>query len=1280
MCKEARDPGIQTVGTPRCGVPARASAGGKRHGAWHALCNVAPLDAARTARRAVSTRNSDASALRALPFPALLLGALFLLLISFSAQAIILWSDLGETHVSENGPGTDILGGAVREDDASTNTLYFKLRVNPGSDASTEKYYAAFQLFEGDMERLGIGNSLEAWGYSAFNTLDKGESNTIAGDVDLHSSRPQFTGQGSFFPYELPHRGIEATIVFKVQYVRGGDDRVTVWLNPDLAPGATEAGQLESLTTHFRARAGFDQVRLRHGGSGSGWTFSDMAIATSFADFVRSGGDAGPAGGAGRVTFQSWQREQGLPQNSVRALLQTRDGYLWVGSDDGVARFDGMRFVSFGIPEGLASVRVNTLFEDLRGALWIGTAGSGLVRIQDNLVTTFTMRDGLLSDNVTALTQDGEGRLWVGTDAGLGMLLEGRFFSAAADAGMFRGKPVSALFKDRHGVIWIAAGELGVFQYLDGTFLPVKGRSVDELLQDPHCLLVDRAGRVWVGAGDDYVLCRDGGDWREYRLPRHLARPYVTALAEQPDGTVWAGSVSEGLFQFRDGKLYPVNASAGLSDNFVQSLLVDREGNLWIGTAAGLNRLRHSNLSVYGQNAGAVLGLAEVSPGITWVGKPSDGVYVWDERSFSPLDLPGLARPFLQVNCLLTNAAGCWVGTAHGLLQFTNPFAKSLEPLEALEGQNVIALAREIHGGLWVGTHEGMLWLNRDDGAWEQEGQLAMRRPISAIAQNSDGTLWIGTEGDGLYQFKEGVKFHFDKGARLLSGLIRTLYLDAQGTLWIGTAGGGLSRLRGGRIDNFTTHEGLPDNTISQILEDDRGRLWLGSNRGLASVAKRDLDLVIGGKIAVVYPQVYGRVDGMFAEECSSGFFPAGLKLDSGLLAFSTLKGIVVADPRPRSADVLPPVVVLEDVLVDGNHSLETRAISPPGGVEMRPAGAVEPQVLRIPAGKHRIDFQYTGLSFNAPERVRFRYQLKGFDPDWVDNKTDRKATYSYIPPGEYLFRVSACNSDGVWNDEGAVIKVVVDRHFWQAPWFIISCGLGLLGVVGGAVRLVEKRKIQRRLEHLEQERALARERARIAQDLHDDLGSSLARISLLSGLARADRHHSAQVEAHVEKIALSADETVRALEEIVWAVRPGSDTLQSLVEYIAHFANEYFTEATVRCRLNLPHDLPARPIPPEMRHNIFLIVKEALTNVLRHASAREVLVEAKLTGDSLEIVVQDDGQGFDAQGSRKERRNGLGNMQRRAEAMNGALSLESGPGKGTRLRLVVTLPAASAV
>ena len=1212
--------------------------------------------------------------------------ALSLALIAAPARAVTLWSDSGATLVHDTGAGRDILEGAVKRDDSSRDTLYFKFHINPLSDAATEEYFAAFELYEGDAERLGIGNALKAWAYSAFFNLDETGDSGKASYVDLHSSKPEPVGAASSANYEVPRRGTERTIVFKVQYVAGGDDLVTVWLNPDLGPGANEVYQPESLTTRFNANASFDELRLRHGGGGGGWTFGDLAIATSFSDFAdtssaKPGGEP-PGLAALSFKFQTWQREQGLPHKSIRALAQTRDGYLWTGSEDGLARFDGVRFVTFDRQDGWQPGAVSALYGDSHGALWIGTAERGLTRLQAGRFTTFTTHEGVPAGAITALAEDGEGQLWVGAESGLAVWREGRFVRLTALTAL-DDKPITTLFKDREGNLWIGVRGAGVFRFRSGQLIPLADASVKDLLQDPLCLLVDQGGRIWIGAGDDFVLCRDGDQWRRYRIPRHSDRRYVSALAEEPDGTVWAGSVGEGLFQFKSGKLTAINASSGLSDNLVASLLVDREGKLWVGTDSGLNRLQRKSLFVFSQEEGlghgTVLGLAEVVPGVVWAAKPGDGLYRWEGRTFSRLNAAGLPPRDPQVSGLLVARDGsCWVACARGLLRFKDPQAVADESrLMGLTNLTVIALAEDLEGGIWAGTREGELW-RLGQGQWAQKTNVWQNHAVTALVPDKDGSMWIGTEGKGIYRIRQDVRVHFDRGAGLLSDSIRTLYLAADGSLWIGTAGGGLSRLKNGRINTFTTREGLPDNTISQILKDDAGRLWLGGSRGIACINARELDELTNGAITNLHPQVYGRTDGLPAEECASGFFPAGLKTKSGLLWFSTLKGIAVADPRHHPTKALAPTVVLEEVLVDGVPMRELALDRP--RADSQDHGESGSETLRIKPGRHRFELQYTGLSFDALDQMRFRYRLEGLDSDWVEAGTRRTAFYNYVPPGDYRFRVIACNGNGVWNETGAGLALTVSPYFWQKGWVIVLAAVGLLVSVGGTVRIVEKRKSQRRLERLEQERALERERTRIAQDLHDEMGAKLCRISFLSEHARRSDGTSVEVQQQIDSISDASREVLHSLDEIVWAVNPKNDSLEHLVSYLGQYAQDYFQMTGIECELDIAPQFPAHPLSSQVRHHLFLAAHEAFTNILKHSGATRAKVTMSCRDASFELTVVDNGRGFDPAARKSgsagatDSGNGLRNMRQRLADIGGRCEIKSHPGQGATIHFILTL------
>jgi ligand-binding sensor domain-containing protein/signal transduction histidine kinase len=1209
----------------------------------------------------------------------LVLGLAVLLMLAGadSSRAVLLWSDLGSTQVHETGLGNDILKGALQRNDSSTDKLYFKFHVDPESDASTEPYFAAFQLFEENREQLAVGNALEAFAYSVFGTAETGPSNQLVKYIDLNSSYPEPSGIGTFHTYELVHAGIERTIIFKVQYVAGGDDVVTLWLDPDLRPGATEESQLPSLTTQFRARASFDQIRLRHGGGGDGWSFSEMAVATSFNDFVNTSGSG--ARGETAFTFRSWQREQGLPENYVRTVAQTSDGYIWVGTDEGVSRFDGVNFFSLGPQEGFQGGPIQTLFGDSHGGLWIGSVNDGLSCWRGGKLSRFTVNDGLPSHSITALAEDRSGRIWVGTQNGLMTCQNGRL-AALPGAEIFSGKSVTTISRDPKGTMWVGITGAGVFSYQGSQFVPLQDPALDSLLQDPHCLLVDHQGRIWIGAGDSFVLCRDGDQWRRFGMPRHLAVHYISTLAEAPDGTVWAGSVGEGLFEFKSGKLMAVNASSGLSDNLVEALLVDQEGKLWIGTHGGLNRLYLKKVSVLSHNEGLdygiVQGLTEVRPGLIWAAQPN-GVYQWDGRIFRRLMLNGLPPQEPSVGALLTVRDGsCWVAGARGLLHFMNPMQAEQEGGEpALTNLNVNALAEDGSGGIWAGTRKGELW-HFSGGIWKAQTNCPQGQAITAIVSGGNGELWIGTEGDGLY--RAGAQNRFEKVSGLSSGWIRTLFLDSRGTLWIGTTGGGLSRLQdNGSIATYTMREGLLDNTISQILEDDSGNLWLGGDRGIIRVKKTDLDDLSAHKIPAVYPQIYGRTDGMLSEECVSGFFPAGLRTKTGLLYFPTLKGVVRVDSH-HILNSPAPAVVLEQSLVDGLPLTPEPARD--GGTIHGETPDNSTESFRLNPGKHTLEFRYTGLSYDAPERVRFRYRLDRLNSAWMEAGTRRDAFYSFVPPGTYHFQVIACNGDGVWNQAGAGVELQVLPHFWETWWFIGS-GILAASILGaGSIRVIEKRRVRRRLQFLEQERALERERTRIAQDLHDIMGAKLCRISFLSEQAR--RRESVPVELQEEIRSMSDDsrEVLRSLDEIVWAVNPQKDTLDHLASYIGQYAQEYFSKTGIECQLGVPAQMPVRPLSSQTRHHLFLAVHEALTNILKHSGATRAKITMICRATEFEIEVSDNGNGFDpvasgtgSPGSTAGFCNGLENMRRRLTEVGGHFLLESKAGRGTTIRFILS-------
>jgi ligand-binding sensor domain-containing protein/signal transduction histidine kinase len=976
-----------------------------------------------------------------------------------------------------------------------------------------------------------------------------------------------------------------------------------------------------------------------------------------------------PVDSSGPFLVRSWQTEQGLPHNMVLAVTQTRDGYLWLGTAHGLARFDGVNCRVFGLQDGLGGLEISALLEDSRGALWIGTVGGGLSRYFHGAIETFTAKDGLAGDSINALLEDTGGNLWVGTTTGLSRRRDGKFQPVAA---RFDSIYVRALAKDQDGTIWLATLRDGLVRFQDEKFATVSGPPEFKTIS-AYDLLVDNRNRLWASLPNGIVLCRENEKWIRYGAEAGLPPVFINKLAQTADGTLWAGSLDEGLYYLKDGRFTALHKSDGLSDDAICSLFVDPQQNIWAGTrAGGLNRLSPKKLWVCRvlDNASERLPicLAQTRDGKLWVGAAGRGIYQWNAGRFEQfLHEPPMSGHLFVGALLGADDGSLWWGAGPALFQWKDGTVLSDYGQEAwLRGDRILSLCEDRAGGMWIGTYNGQLRLL-------QQGQFTAvnglsGKPVTALAQAADGTLWIGSLGDGLGRLQNGKLSTFTIQDGLRSNLIRSLYLDSEGTLWIGTVSGGLARWAHGRLTSFTSEQGLIDDTILQILEAEDGNLWLGCNRGICRVSKKSLDDLAEGKTTSVHPLAFGSPEGMISEQCE-GNFAAGLQARDGRLLFSTAKGIVIIDPRQQTNNAVQPAVLMEDILVDGQVKNDLfRTLDPAGRAEI-PA---------LPAGRHSLEFHYTGLNFSAPEKIQFRYRLEGLDADWAEAGAGRVARYPYVPSGKFHFQVIACNSDGRWNKNGAEVSFVVLPHFWQTAWFAGLLVLTLLVLTGGGIRYVERRRYRARLKRLELERLMERERARIARDLHDELGSSLTRISMLSDLGQSRGNSTEQLQARVEKISNFAVRTARSLDEIVWAVNPRNDSLRSLLEYLTQFARELFEDANVRCRFHIPEDLPRSQLLPEMRHNLFLAVKEALTNALKHARATEVSLRAQIVRRQIEILIQDNGAGFDpALVESATARSGLKNMRQRIESLGGRFAIQTAPGKGTTIIISLQCPAA---
>ena len=968
--------------------------------------------------------------------------------------------------------------------------------------------------------------------------------------------------------------------------------------------------------------------------------------------------------------IRSWETQAGMPQNTVNAIVQDRNGYLWLGTHDGLARFDGMRFKVFGFEAGLPSLDIASLFVDHAGVLWIGTYGSGLCRMQDGRIETAPSPAGQPgSDTITCLQEDSHGRLWVGTSGGLRFYQDGKLADNPALASLLH-TPVRCLLRSRDGaVMWIASLTDGLMFYQNGRLQTCVGPAEHEKII-AQSLFEDREKRLWVSIGNGMVLCRKDDQWQIFNETNGLPFAYITSLAEDADGTIWAGSLDDGLYRFDGANFTVLKQKDGLSADDIRSLYCDREGDLWVGTrTGGLDRLNRRRLAVVGAAQGLTndftRSVAQTPDGTIWVGTTGGSLYRGNLSWFEPFRPDPIVYFYASVESVLTAPDGSlWWGSG-ALMHWQNDrLADCITNQPWLQNVQVTALQNDRRGGMWIGTGRGEL-LHRQNGGITEFPNEITHATITSLAVQPDGTLWVGTAASGLKYIRKDS----DAVLTVTNGLspkasIRTLYLDGDGVLWIGTAGNGLNCLRDGHVTGFTPGHGLTPRTVSQIVEDDYGCLWLGCGRGIFKVNKRDLLDCADGKIAFVHSRSFGINDGMLAEECSGGFCPAGLKTKSGLICISTVKGLVFLDPNTLHDETPPPQVLLEEVLVNGQSPAKAN----------KDAAGGEPRQLRlvVSPGAKNLEIHYTAIEFSAPEKIGFRYKLEPMDSDWTEAGSRRTVNYQRIPPGDYTFHVQACNADGVWNEHETTLKLTALPFFWETAWFRIAAFLIVSAFLAGAFWLVLRRRYKLRLARLQTLNAIERERLRISKDMHDQVGGVLTQVSQLSDMGLNETDDRELVKNRFHRIGDRARTAVQSLDEIVWATNPKNDNLASFAEYISRFSDEFFEYTSVRCWQEMPAAMPALPLRADVRHNVFLAVREALNNALKHSQCTEVWLKMKIAPERHEVTLEivDNGSGF-SPAQTPAGGNGLGNLQSRLAECDGKTILSSAPGKGTRIRFI---------
>ncbi len=998
---------------------------------------------------------------------------------------------------------------------------------------------------------------------------------------------------------------------------------------------------------------------------------------------------------------ETWQTEQGLPDNFINAIAQTPDGYLWIGTFNGLARFNGVEFVVFdsGNTPELPSDGIRDLHVDRKGRLWIKSDHGQLSVWQEGRFSCFASQ--LPNAGISPLAEDHDGNIWAGSSnesTNYFELVNGAFRPASSSTTFFDrfgntldregygwGIQSNVLFSVHtagcqavvpdldpgrgwrlaaasDGSMWVIANRIQKFHPPTQRFSAASQGYFEDFGRLPvdtdqfGAYLEDKSGNLWVGTGIG-ELWRIGTNhtFRRFRFRNAATLELGRSIIEDAEGNLWIGNGGDGVARLKPRALKSFDSADGLASDVVRSVTADKDGNVWLATVNSVDWFPSSAT------------------------RPAPQIE-------QPRAQPRGLRVQLPWSIHGDHNGAVWIGTyGEGLLHLlgnTETWFKWTTPSRD-SGPIMNVIFEDRQGQIYLGTPLGLYGVKGDFLAKLDWPAGLPEMGVGVMAETGSGQLYLALEGGGLLRKSKTGWQRFTTAEGLPDNQIMALYTDRDDGVWIGTHSHGLSRFKNGRFFNFIHANVELPHLINCILEDNADHLWFGSNQGLFRADRRQLDdladrasdsnatnslppesVALTGLLKVTH---YDRSDGMGSGQCTGD----ACKTHDGKLWFATMKGVTVVEPLSLPFDNRPPPVLVESVLIDDKVRPVIRSESASDRANSLPTS------VTVPAGLHRLEIRYAGLSFTAPDRVRFRFRLEGFDKDWVNAGTRRAAYYTKVPPGTYRFQVLACNNDNVWNETGASIGVFIKPRFWQTTWFQVAAALS---VVGLAIGLYEVRVLSLKRRRAMQEtfsrkliESQENERKRIAAELHDSLGQSLLVVKNYAAMALKESKIPQKTHKQLQEISDGASASIEEVRSIARALRPYqldrfglTKTLEDAAELAAQAAHLEIT-ATVQNIDGM--------VSPEAEISIYRIVQEWLNNVVKHSRATHARLLVRKEAGMMRMVLEDDGIGFiyDAVMKRAGAGFGLANLGERARLLGGSLKIETAPGKGTRL--LVDLP-----
>jgi signal transduction histidine kinase/ligand-binding sensor domain-containing protein len=956
---------------------------------------------------------------------------------------------------------------------------------------------------------------------------------------------------------------------------------------------------------------------------------------------------------AQQYRFDSWTTEDGLPQNSAFSIVQTPDGYLWFGTLAGLVRFDGIGFKVFdqSNTKELSSDAITAVYVDSEGTLWAATGGAygasqknnNLLSYKDGKFRSYTKEDGYSGENVRGFGGASDGGLWIATLGGLYKYTPGAGFHFYTTEDGLSNNRIWSVYESRDGNVWIGTSS-GLNRFRDGKFSPVGGDGKSQ--NNVKSIRESDDGSIWCATQNGLIKIT-GESIATYTTADGLPENEISALAYDRDGNLWIGTVHGRLSRFRDGKFAE---STSLGDLDVWSIYEDREGNIWAGVfSRGLYRIKNGTFRTFAQPEGLLAdgtwGIYEDQVGDIWVATDvglseiKDGKVI---KSYTQKDglLDIIANSFFE-----DRENSFWIGSTRGITRVKNG-KFDVFPFPVKREHWVSGFYEDANGILWIGTSHGLYQFKDGKFINPELNEKSRKFVINALVPG-DGVMWLGTNL-GLVEFRNDEFTVHSAPGQDSPDFVTSISVDDEGTLWLATSNRGALRFKDNNFTRYTVNEGLSDNILYHVLDDKRGNLWFGGNKGVFKVGKQELN-DFDGKTTLLNPKVFDTSDGMRSRECNGN--NSALRDRNGNLWFPTLKGAVEINPSSIEFNSIPPLVSIEQSIVDGAGFDKNAEIEP---------------------GNHKFEFHYAGLNLSAPRKVKFKYILEGYDQDWVDAGTRREAFYTNLPAGNYKFSVMAANNDGVWSAQETSINFLVREPFWRTSWFWLLSLAAISTIIFFAYRarisFYEKRQLQQETFARRLIDSQETERKRIAVELHDSLGQSLVLIknwALIEIKSRTSGKSSNQNA--LQEITEMASDAINEVREIAYNLGPYQLEKLGLRKSI----EEMIAKATASSGIDftLSIDDTGEYLTKPSQVNVFRIVQEAVNNILKHSGARTAEISIKRFPAQIRLVIRDDGHGFAAKipGDQSGTKGfGLLGMSERAHLLKAEYHIESQPGRGT--------------